>query len=231
MIPVLVTSIINRPDLLDRMFDSLDVPVGRALVVDNGRVGYRREGAAVFEPPFHSLGWPGSINFGIMQTPDAPWWLFVNNDAYFEPGTLARLVGRMELAGERPLLTTQGFTVGALTRACVDAVGLFDDQSFYPIYFDDNDYAYRCQLAGVPLERDHWCLEGDVGQSDVSSLTIKSDETLSHANNRTWQLNRQAYVNKWGGPPGRELFTTPWGRDIPIWATKPDPAGRYARLW
>lgn len=230
MIPVLITSIVNRPDLLDRMFDTVDVPVGRSLVVDNGHVGYRREGVTVFEPPFESLGWPGTLNFGITQTPDAPWWFFTNNDAYFEPGVLARLAARMD-AADRPLLVTDGYTVGALNRAMVDTVGLFDDWSFYPIYFDDTDYTFRCSLAGFPVEHGKWCLEGDIGQTDVASQTIRADDELREANNRTWKLNEAAYVAKWGGRPGQERFMRPWDLNLPLWATKPDMAGRAARRW
>lgn len=229
-IPVLITALINRPDLLDRMFDTLDVPFERALVVDNGHTGYRREGVTVFEPPFTGLGWPGSLNFGITQTPDAPWWFFTNNDAYFEPGVIGRLVERMASA-EGPLLVTDGFTVGALNRAMVDAVGLFDDWSFYPIYFDDLDYARRCYLAGFPVEHGKWCLEGDIGETDVSSLTTKSDIALAHANNRTWQLNEKGYIEKWGGLPGGETFPTPWNQDLPLWAVRPDLRGRQLRSW
>lgn len=232
MIPVLITSIVNRPDLLDRMFDTLDVPVGRALVVDNGHVGYQREGVTVCEPPFESLGWPGSLNFGIMQTPEAPWWLFVNNDAYFEPGSLARLVDRMQDAGGVPRLVTDGYTVGGLNRAMVELVGLFDEWSYFPIYFDDTDYSRRAALSGYPVEHGHYCLEGDIGEVDVPSLTTKSDPVLSAANNRTWALNEAAYVAKWGGLPGAERFTVPWDRPgTPLWATHPDPRGRMLRTW
>ena len=229
-IPVLITSIVNRVDLLDRMFDTLDVPFDRALVVDNGHTGYRREGVTVFEPPFISLGWPGTLNFGISQTPDAPWWFFTNNDAYFEPGVLAELVARMD-ASTGPLIITDGYTVGGINRAMVDAVGLFDDWSFYPIYWDDTDLSYRASLVGAPIERGKFCLEGDIGQTNVPSLTTKSDPKLSLANNRTWALNQQAYVDKWGGLPGNEMFTTPWNSGLPVWVTKPDIAGRQRRLW
>lgn len=231
MIPVLITAIRNRPDLLDRMADSIDVPVGRRLVVDNGHTGWTREGWATMTPPFNGLGWPGAINFGITQTPDAPWWLVVNNDAYFEPGKLAQIVERMDATTD-PLVITQGFTIAAINRATVATVGLFDEWSFYPVYFDDNDYGYRCRLAGVQLDAaptGHWCLEGDDGYGE--SMTTRSDPVLSMANNRTWQINQTAYVAKWGGPPGQERFSSPWDSGLPLWATRPDPEARTARLW
>ena len=232
MIPALITSIVNRPDLLDRLLDSIDVPVGRGLIVDNGRVGYQREGWTCWQPPFGSLGWPGTLNFGIMQTPDAPWWLLVNNDAYFEPGKLALLCETMDaaVAAGEAVVHHHEWTVACLTLPVVERVGLFDEWSFWPLYFDDTDYAYRCSLAGVPVLEGDWCREGDI-DSEGHAQTVRSDPALAAANNRTWQLNRQAYISKWGGAPGREQFKTPWGRDLPLWATKPDPWGRLARAW
>jgi hypothetical protein len=228
VIPALITSIVNRPDLLDRMIDSVDVPVGRFLVVDNGNVGYQREGVTVWSPPFGSLGWPGTQNFGIRQTPDAPWWLMVNNDAWFEPGKLAELAALMD-AADGPVVRHHEFTVLAINRATVDTIGLLDEDSFWPLYYDDTDYAYRCHLAGIPVIDDPWCLEGD--DEWPVSLTVRSDEALSKANNRTWEINKAAYVAKWGGIPGEERFTTPWDRDLPLWATRPDMDGRVARRW
>jgi len=227
VIPVLVTSIVNRPDLLDRLLDSIDVPVGRSLIVDNGRVGYQRDGWTTWQPPYESLGWPGTLNFGIEQTPDAPWWLFVNNDAWFEPGKLALLCERM--ASDQAQVLHHEWTVAAISRAVIETVGLFDTWSFYPLYFDDTDFARRCALAGVPVEEGDWCLEGD--DEWPVSLTVRSDPALSMANNRTWQLNQAAYVAKWGGLPGSETFETPWGAGLPLWATRPSPCARTARRW
>lgn len=236
MIPVLVTSTMNRPDLLDRLLDSIDVEVGRLLVVDNGRTGYQREGATVFQPPFQSLGWPGTLNFGIMQTPDAPWWLLVNDDAWFEPGLLHLLTQTVEddLHNERTVVHHHEWTVVALTPLVIERVGLFDEWSFWPLYFDDTDYAYRCSLAGIPVIDGDWCREGDIGHEDARNehgATVRSDPALAAANHRTWQINEVKYRGKWGGPPGREQYKTPWGLDLPLWATKPDPWGRAARAW
>lgn len=240
MIPVLITSIMNRPDLLDRMLDSVDIHVDRGLIVDNGYTGYTRDfphgNWRVFQPPFQSLGWPGTLNFGMMQTPDAPWWMFVNNDAWFDPGKLALLVETVEesIAKGEPAVFHHEWTVVALPRLVVERVGMFDEWNYWPLYFDDTDYSWRCHLEGIPVLNGEWCHEGDLDWTELKlehAQTVRSDPVLTEANNRTWQLNRQAYVAKWGGPPGREKFTTPWGRDVPVWATKPDPEGRVARSW
>lgn len=229
MIPVLVASIMNRPDLLDRMLDSVDCEVGRILIIDNGRTGYRAEDITVVTPPFQSMGWAGSLNYAIGQTTDAPWWLYVNNDAWFDPGKLDLLAKTVE---DRPLeVQHDKWTVTAITQQVVERVGLLDEWSYFPIYYEDTDYSYRCSLAGVPVVQGDWCHEGDLDGEPQHSMTIRSDPALEQANNRTWAMNRMRYVEKWGGPPGRETFTTPWGRDLPLWVTKPDPWGRQARSW
>lgn len=229
MIPVLIASIMNRPELLDRMLDSVDVDVGRVLVVDNGRIGYQREGVTVATPPYRSLGWAGTFNFAVGQTPEAPWWLYVNNDAWFLPGSLEELVRQVD--AERLAVHHDLWTVAAISLEVVDRVGLLDEWTYHPIYFEDTDYAYRCHLAGVPVRQGDWCEEGDLDGQPDHSLTVKSDPELAAANNQTWTLNRAAYIAKWGGPPGRETFARPWDRDVPLWATKPDPWGRLARAW
>lgn len=235
MIPVCIATAYNRMDLLERMLASIDEPIGRGLVIDNARTGY--EGPSflgpewhVFSPPFLSLGYPGSINFGISQTPDAPWWFWVSNDVVFGEGDLAQIAGIMEDAGRGPRIVTHDYAWGAINRAAIDRVGLFDEWSFWPIYFDDNDMAMRCLLGEV--EWVHY--QGTISQGAdgfETSLTINSDEGLKVANARSWALNEAAYVDKWGGLPGHEWHQTPWNRDLPLWATKPDLRGRVSRSW
>ncbi len=181
------------------------------------------------EPPFTTLGYPGSINFGITQTPDAPWWLWVSNDVVFGEGDLDHIARVMDETDE-PRLISYHFAMGALNRACVQEVGLFDEWSFWPLYFDDNDYAYRCKLAGVELlYYDGNLSEGADGHQ--TTMTIFSDPAIAAANAVTWDINKRAYVAKWGGVPGKERLKTPWGRKLPLWATRPDVEGRKARSW
>ena len=235
MIPALVTSAVNRYDLLQSMLDSLDVEVERGLVCINGRESFSGRLPAsgdwrVVELGWSSLGWPGTLNFGITRTPDADWWLLTNNDLYYESGALERLASRMAEHGREPVVITHRWAAVALNAAVVERVGLFDEWAFWPLYFDDTDYAYRCHLAGIPVLAD---LAGVIeGDGDVpNGLTTATDETLAHANNRTWIVNQAAYVAKWGGRPGREKFTTPYDSGLPLWSVRPSLAGRVERLW
>jgi GT2 family glycosyltransferase len=230
VIPVFIAPVISRFDLLGRMLASVDVPVERGIIVDNSCTGYAaREPWRVLVPPYGGMGYTGGINAGIAQTPEAPWWMWASNDVLFGPGDLAAIAQLMaEAEGAR--LVTHGFTWGAINRACVETVGLFDEWSFWPIYFDDTDYLNRCILGGV----DWIVYEGGIrhgADGHANSVTIKSDVRHEDANNRSWALNRQAYIEKWGGPPGKETFSSPWNSGLPLWAVRPDPAGRAARVW
>jgi GT2 family glycosyltransferase len=234
VIPVLIAPAYNRYDLLDRMLRSVSHPVERGLIIDNGRSDYAVPDWVgpewrLIAPPFTSFGYPGSINLGIMQTPDADWWLWVSNDVVFGSGDLDAIVALMEEA-TGPRLVSWHFAMGAVNRAMVDAVGLFDEWSFWPLYFDDNDYAWRCHLAGFDVE---WYFgnmtEGADGHGE--SMTIRSDPALAFRNSETWAINKAAYIAKWGGPPGKEKRKTPWGKNLPLWATRPDVVGRRDRLW
>lgn len=232
MIPALVTSAVNRYDLLEAMLRSIDVEVERTLVCINGAERWAGETGSPFDVihvPGWTLGWPGVLNFGIARYPDAPWWLFANNDLRFEPGALAEIARQMDGA-TGPKLLSHRWAAFAMNAAVVERVGLFDEWSFWPLYFDDTDYAYRCHLAGIRVEvGDFGVVEGD--ENHRTSLTIHSDEALERANNRTWIVNQAAYVAKWGGRPGREVFTSPWNSGMPVWAVRPSPSGRVEREW
>lgn len=235
MIPALVATAYNREDLLIRMLKSIDHPVERGLIIDNGRTNlvapdFLGPEWRVFTPPFSSLGYPGSINFIVMQCPDAPWWFWASNDIVFGPGDLANIVALMDEAAGVPRIVANDYSWGAFNRAVVDRIGLFDDWSFYPLFFDDADFSRRRLLANVEWVR----YEGSITQGAdgfANSLTINSDEKLKVENGRSWGINEAAYVAKWGGLPGSEVFETPWNSGLPLWATKPDPRGRQIRSW
>lgn len=242
MIPVLIAPAYNRHDLLERMLASIDHPVGRTLIVDNGKslilpLGSRFDQTLIrlgnvtrFQPPYTSIGYGGAINLGITQTPEEPWWLWVSNDVEFLPDTLSQVVEQMDQA-KGPRVVTGGFTWGAVNQAAISKVGLIDDWNFFPIYFDDNDYQYRCKLAGVDWIE--WWNKGSRHGDDEhdASATIRSDPALLKANHGSFLINQERYVEKWGGMPREERFTTPYGRDLPLDFVRPDLLGRARRVW
>jgi len=234
MIPALICPVVSRFDLLEAMLDSLDHPIDRLVIVDNSLSGYTARKPEVvrrvqYIRPILPLGYPGGINAGISQTPDASWWMWVSNDLRFGPGDLAAIAEHMEPARVPRMVTGSDRRLrnayAAANRDCIEAVGLFDEWTFYPIYFDDDDYEYRCHLGGV-----EW-MTFDGAISHAGSMTINSDSVMAAANARTFSENRERYVAKWGGPPGSEQFVTPWNRPWPLSYAPVDIAGRARRIW
>lgn len=232
MIPVLICPVVSRFDLLERMLDSIDHPIGRLVIVDNSLSGYQSSHAAEYIRPILGLGYPGGINAGIAQTPEAPWWLWASNDIVWGPGDLAHIAELMDAAdGPRLVTGDRGddrllrFAYGAENAAAVAAVGLHDEWAFYPIYFDDDDYEYRCHRGDV-----EWIEYNGQIHHDRSS-TIASDAAMSRANAASFERNRAEYERKWGGGPGRERFAAPYGLSVPLSFVRPDTVARASRIW
>jgi len=193
VIPALIVPVLNHPDMLRRLLDSIDYPVRDLLVIDNGGVvgNLHRlphvERTTVLHMPTN-LGVPVSWNLGVKALPFAPWWLIVNSDAHFPPGALelfdqqARSDALVLSGGAPP------WCAFALGDAVVTIVGLFDE-AIYPAYFEDNDYVRRCA---------HWGV--DVVQSAIpvhhdNSSTIK-EARYREANDRTFSSNFAYYQSK-----------------------------------
>jgi hypothetical protein len=109
----------------------------------------------------------------------------------------------------------------------ISKVGWFDE-NFYPAYKEDQDYSYRCNLAGVERKS----LPG-ASATHLGSQTIASDPEYAIHNLHTHSdWNRRYYITKWGGESSSEVFTTPYGRldcDHRWWRDPSDSI--HARDW
>lgn len=187
---VLIVPVLNRYDLLDRMLRSVDVSVETVVVVDNGGRLRVDELPAnpflgrrfVWQMP-SNLGVAPSWNLGIKATPKASGWLIVNSDAWFPPGVLARMLPRFERG--RVVRTAEDWACVWVGADVVRQVGLFSE-CFVPAYFEDNDYAWRCQSFGVEVE------VAESVRHDNSS-TIHSDPGYMAANNKSFEANSALY--------------------------------------
>lgn len=220
MIPVLGVPVLNRPDLLARMLASVDAPVGRLVVIDNGGVVPEIPGAHVVRLP-GNLGVAASWNLLLKATLDAPWWAIVNSDVAFGPGDLASLAAAMADPCPR-IATLDGFAAFALNAAALDRIGFFDE-AFHPAYCEDADYEYRARLAEVPIVSIPSRLRHD------RSSTI-AEPRLAVENGRTYPQNAAYYAAKWGGPlRGGETYATPFDEGSDPRFTRLEPA-RLRRL-
>lgn len=220
--------LLNRPDLAIRMIKSIDHPVGRLYVIDNGGVvepfkARTAEHIHIVDPGYN-MGVAASWNLTIRANVDAPWWMFVNNDLVLEPGALERLATHMDATLERP--TVAGIQMGneawgnhygahAVNALAVEVVGWFDEQ-LHPIYWEDTDHRTRCQQIGVAFDLIPSTTRHDGNES------WKGNEKLAAANKRSWAPNA-AYFD-------RKLVQMEQGMDVRVWT--PPPLSRLrAQAW
>lgn len=183
-------------------------------------------------------GFQKSINYGINDAWARGFdiCLVVNNDILLHPRALIRIVERyekseseerlgmitcMDIRGETtpnefsnvsdiskenvPESLHPNFSAFSVTPRCWEEVGEFDEL-FEPAYFEDNDFHYRMKLANIksivypPALFYHF---GSRTQNEALDMPIVSTPMFEN--------NRAFYVKKWGGVPGEEKFTMPYG--------------------
>jgi GT2 family glycosyltransferase len=195
MLENLIVPVLNRYDLLQRMLDSVDVPVDHLLIIDNGLGTDTLELSDKFAKVTHlrmpaNLGVAGSWNLGIKSFPYAHRWFIVSNDVVFQPGALEKLAqarrNEITLTADAP--NWQAFALG---DEAVTDLGLFDECGFYPAYFEDNDYMRRAEFAGVNIRKLDIDLHHDNSSTIKSGYQSKNDKTF-FANQRYYQSKIEA---------------------------------------
>jgi len=155
VIPVLGFATLKRFDLADRLLRSVDYPVEHLVVVDNS-------GTQQWEPvkpdlvrnmwvirvPY-GLGLVGAWNLIVKSTPYAPYWVLINDDAWFAPGSLETIAKEVKTDALNFVDINTAWSCVVFGEGMVEKVGLYDER-FYPLYFDDNDLERRVDQAEVP---------------------------------------------------------------------------------
>lgn len=193
MLPNLIVPVLNRYDLLRRMFQSIDYPVKDLLIIDNGGEFYDVlhsefvENVRILNLP-SNLGVAASWNLGIKLFPHDNRWFFASNDMFYLPGALHTLSearrDKITLSDMFPFWHT--FCVG---EEVVRRVGLFDE-ALYPAYFEDNDYQRRADHAGVSIRL------VSIPAHHENSSTIRSSNELNEKNTESFRLNSIYYNDK-----------------------------------
>jgi GT2 family glycosyltransferase len=219
MIPVLAIPILNRADFLLRCIRSIDYPVDKLLIINNGDdpgvnaaieqlEGERDFDLRTYKPGFN-MGVAASWNW-IMKNNPADYWLLVGNDIQLTSGDLRKID---KFARAHPDYATMpanwGHSLFTMTPIGVEGVGYFDE-NYYPAYSEDQDWMYRLKLAGLPWQDvpDVHALHGEPPL--WGSSTVWSDPILNKKSAVTQKTNAEYFRRKWGGPPGQETFTHPY---------------------
>lgn len=187
MIPVLGFATLKRFDLADRLLASIDYPVEHLVVIDNSgsRSWQPKKPDAVvnlwlIQVPF-GLGLVGAWNLIVKSTPYAPYWVLVNDDAWFEPGEMSKIPAEVDTNALNFLDIVPQWSGVVFGEGMVDRVGLYDE-NFYPLYFDDNDLERRVDLAGVPKKN----LTVRMGHNNSSTLNsgFQKYNSVTYSNNQ-----------------------------------------------
>ncbi len=242
VLPLLGVPILNRPDLLLQLLESLDHPVETLAIVDNSIASGLPDSAALSgllaalerEPPagigqvrvarpFTNQGVASSWNAILTSFPEARFALLVNNDVVFAPGVLAQVIERVDPARPQflPLMPApQEFSAFAITPAAWDRVGLFDT-NFHPAYCEDLDYAERLRASGAV----EWITPDDLQSlqrraNPTASATITSDPRLEACNRTTFLLNSLwLHSRRRLEQPHRGIWMRRW---LSQWVLEPD---------
>lgn len=249
-IPVFGIPVLNRGDLLERLVSSLDCPIGKLFIVNNGNddsvwqaISKIRLGLnpliqeVVVYSESRNLGVAPSWNHIIKSNPTAPYWFICAVDMKFEKGSLAKMYRAAEAAHKSSAaLYADGYSCFCITQLGWEGVGQFDE-NIYPAYLEDCDHHYRVKLSGLPyVDIPDMKLQHGDGLL-TGSVTINSNPQYARANSQTHGNNFKYYMKKWGGVNGQEVFRTPFNgtlhtyTGIGFWEIDKDFRREQERIW
>lgn len=240
-LPIIAVPILVDGAKLLRHFKTVDVPLRRYFILDNSMDKDPSVNEAIKEildtKPDHideiavcsvyqNTGFPGAVNLTIRQNTDCDYWVISGFDWWPAPGEWQKVLDHI---GQLPFGATLGLGNDemcgmVLTSTLLQRVGYFDE-NFFPGYFEDNDYRYRLKLTNtkigsIPLASEH-----------ATSSTLNSTESFQRKNTVSFQENYNYYVRKWGGPPNRETYVTPFNQNVPVDYWKYSPTRTQALRW
>jgi GT2 family glycosyltransferase len=238
---IIAVPILASGEKLLQHFRSIDVPVKRYFIIDNSCGSDASVTDAIDEiwdtKPDHigeiqvltncqNQGYAGSVNQVFHQNMDCKYWLVTNFDMYLEPGEWDRVLFNIETFEHGATLGTGNdeFIGTVFTHKLIGKVGYLDE-NFYPAYYDDNDYRYRCKLAGVKMAN------FPTKYVHETSHTINNNAHYKRRNSTTFQSLANYYFAKWGGMPGREEYKTPFNKHLPIDYWRYDPHHNQLLRW
>lgn len=193
------------------------------------------QGAEVHRHP-ENIGYSGAMNVGLrkIESEGLDFIIGLSPSALFA-NSVEDFVKAIEKGEEReknyyywsPANFKTDMHAIALTKKCVEEVGLYDE-NFYPIYYDDCDYGWRMGLIGatkivVDVPRTSQNLGGGL-QSDKRAFN------LYWAN--VYHIH-EYYIRKWGGDHTQEKFETPFNDPnltIKDWTIEEDKIVRKSEI-
>jgi len=200
---------LNRADLLlpalkDYVHDFQNTDLH---IIDNGKqnIDFVHENVHIYVQE-QNIGVAASWNKlckEIFKTKD--WALLVNDDVYLGY-TNSRVNMCIEMSETGIVQSEKSWSVLLINKDLYEYIGEFDE-GFFPAYFEDSDYLYRLRLNGIRQDIMHH-LNPKVFR--VSQTYEKAPDFV----NLAMAVNKQRYVDKWGGLPYMETYTEPFNNKI-----------------
>lgn len=236
MIPCIVIPFLNRPDLLQRCIRSIDFPVQRLLVVNNGNISLHGMQTPITVQQYDekvthgkNLGVAGSWNYGLnyaFRANRSDYVIFVGNDIQWAPGDLKLFHEAFRDNSDCHFMSGNwAFSTFAVTRAGFDKLGWFDE-NFYPAYLEDGDFWRRVNLSRAKcVSVDTHAVHGEGEHS--GSMTLNSDPAMARVIRAGHERNWIYYMYKWGGrkEENTEVYARPFNdscRQLDFWVLSED---------
>jgi len=204
---------LNRADLLIPTLRKYakDFPNTPIFVLDNGNQRLTTHDDfptfcqnIFIQVPSRNLGvaksWNRICKFGFGISDNV---LLLNDDVYLGYGEKT-VIEAIKQNKSGVMQSEHLWSVVLINKATYEAVGDFDEQ-FYPAYCEDSDYMYRMKLMGLKHDINP-ILNPEVVRHGMTR------ELAPEAIDESMRVNRLKYINKWGGLPLIETYTTPYNK-------------------
>ena len=192
VIETIIIPVYNAYEKLQRCVESIDIPVKNLLIINNGvgrvDVPHRAENQIVLEMP-SNLGVGPAWNLGIKLFPWSSGWVFLNSDAWFEPGA-AQVFASCFKRDNIVLAGVPGWCCAYVGDEVVGWVGLFSE-CYVPAYFEDVDYERRATDAGISV------VKSGANVNHDNASTIRSDDRLNAMHMGRFRINRDLHNKRW----------------------------------
>jgi len=173
-----------------------------------------------FDP---QLGVAGAWNFGLnylFNKEEVKHVLVVNQDVIIRPDTYAALIkqnlgfvsavsrgtkhgleDQLDFSNMCSTRPNPDFSCFLVQKSCFERVGEFDE-TFYPAWFEDNDYHIRAARAGIEL----YCIDFPFYHYAAGTMKNATEEERANYYNPGFLHSKQYFLDKWGVLPGTKEY-------------------------
>ncbi len=225
--------------LLERLAESIDHPIARKVVYNNGIEGIlddfgdKHPDWTVIDSPTGNKGVADSWNECAKLFPEHSSWMLCNEDCHFLAGQLEVVCKCSDDHPNEPLIylnSSQAFYCFVWHAWGRQNVGEFDPNFAYA-YYEDCDYRVRMRLMGITGHS--YAIEG---KPVVQHGKPRTGGVNYNAVLQSWGLlNRAYWQRKWGSQNFEQAtYQTPYNDhrlDVSQWVWYPEERAIRRKLW